>query len=61
MAMTMKIMKMSAVFCICMQSGYLIRIPVDTTLSMTLGMLLGRLEIFPILALFLPSTYKKSF
>ena len=30
-------------------------------LVMTLGMLLGRLEIFPILALFTPGTYKKSF
>ena len=30
-------------------------------LVMTLGMLLGRLEIFPILALFAPGTYKKSF
>lgn len=30
-------------------------------LVMTLGMLLGRLEIFPILALFAPGTYKRSF
>ena len=34
---------------------------VVSKLVMTLGMLLGRLEIFPILALFAPSTYKRSF
>ena len=41
----------------CNFAGY----SVVSKLVMTLGMLLGRLEIFPILALFLPSTYKKSF
>ena len=41
----------------CNFAGY----SVVSELVMTLGMLLGRLEIFPILALFLPSTYKKSF
>ena len=34
---------------------------VISKLVMTLGMLLGRLEIFPILALFAPGTYKRSF
>ena len=41
----------------CNFSGYSIL----SKLVMTLGMLLGRLEIFPILALFAPGTYKKSF
>ena len=41
----------------CNFAGY----SVVSKLVMTLGMLLGRLEIFPILALFAPSTYKRSF
>ena len=41
----------------CSFGGY----SVVSKLVMTLGMLLGRLEIFPILALFAPGTYKKSF
>ena len=41
----------------CCFGGY----SVISKLVMTLGMLLGRLEIFPILALFAPGTYKRSF
>ena len=41
----------------CNYGGY----SVLSKLVMTLGMLLGRLEIFPILALFAPGTYKRSF
>ena len=41
----------------CCFGGY----SIVSKLVMTLGMLLGRLEIFPILALFAPGTYRKSF